>query len=65
MRTGWDGPAARIAIQPDRVTGLDRHLSMSVLAAVIGVVMVVVAAYVIQKLANPFTRFLSLFRSQL
>jgi iron(III) transport system permease protein len=31
---------------------------MSSLAAVIGVVMVVVAAYVIQKIANPFTRFL-------
>ncbi len=31
---------------------------MSSLAAVIGVVMVVIAAYVIQKLANPFTRFL-------
>ncbi len=31
---------------------------MSTLAAVIGVVMVVIAAYVIQTLANPFTRFL-------
>jgi iron(III) transport system permease protein len=31
---------------------------MSTLAAVIGVVMVVIAAYVIQKLSNPFTRFL-------
>ena len=31
---------------------------MSSLAAVIGVVMVIVAAYVIQKLNNPFTRFL-------
>jgi iron(III) transport system permease protein len=31
---------------------------MSSLTAIIGVVMVVVAAYVIQKLANPFTRFL-------
>jgi iron(III) transport system permease protein len=31
---------------------------MSTLAAVIGVVMVIIAAYVIQKLANPFTRFL-------
>ncbi len=31
---------------------------MSILAAVIGVVMVIIAAYVIQKLANPFTRFL-------
>ena len=31
---------------------------MSTLAALIGVVMVVIAAYVIQKLANPFTRFL-------
>jgi iron(III) transport system permease protein len=31
---------------------------MSILAAIIGVVMVVIAAYVIQKLANPFTRFL-------
>lgn len=31
---------------------------MSTLAAIIGVFMVVIAAYVIQKLVNPFTRFL-------
>jgi len=31
---------------------------MSSLAAVIGVIMVIISAYVIQKIANPFTRFL-------